>query len=97
MTLRLTQPLTEISTINLPGGKVQPVRKVNNLTANCEKTVYKIVVGFSIGGVEPSSSATGELVRYKKDPEENQMLTTELDKKRKQRGKNLEQLTLRQK
>jgi hypothetical protein len=40
-----------------------------------------IVVGFSTGGVDPSSSATRELVRYKEDPEDNQMLTAELDTK----------------
>jgi hypothetical protein len=31
-----TQPLTEISTRNIPGGKGQPTRKADNLTAICE-------------------------------------------------------------
>jgi hypothetical protein len=31
--LRSTQPLTEMSTRNLPGGKGRPARKVDNLTA----------------------------------------------------------------
>jgi hypothetical protein len=35
-----TQPLTEMSTRNLPGGKGRPVRKVDNLTAIREPTVY---------------------------------------------------------
>jgi hypothetical protein len=36
MVLGLTQPLTEMSTRNLPGGKGRPVRKADNLTAICE-------------------------------------------------------------
>jgi hypothetical protein len=39
MALVLTQPLTEMSTRNLPGGKERPARKANNLTAVCEPTV----------------------------------------------------------
>jgi hypothetical protein len=39
MTLELTQPLTEMSTRNLPGGKGRPVPKVDNLTAICEPVV----------------------------------------------------------
>jgi hypothetical protein len=41
MALEYTQPLTEISTRNLPGSKGRPTRKPN-LTAICEPTVYKI-------------------------------------------------------
>jgi hypothetical protein len=33
MTLGSTQPLTEMSTWNLPGGKGRPAPKVDNLTA----------------------------------------------------------------
>jgi hypothetical protein len=36
MTLGPTQPLTEMSTRNIPGGKGRPVRKADNLTAICE-------------------------------------------------------------
>jgi hypothetical protein len=36
MTLGLTQPLTEVNTGNLPGGKAQPARKADNLTAISE-------------------------------------------------------------
>jgi hypothetical protein len=42
MALGLTQPLTEMSTRNLPGGKGQVVRKNDNFTAICELTVYKM-------------------------------------------------------
>jgi hypothetical protein len=34
-----TQPLTEMSTRNLPGGKWCPERGADNLTAICEPTV----------------------------------------------------------
>jgi hypothetical protein len=37
--LGLTQPLTEMSTRDLPGNKMWPVRKADNLTAICEPTV----------------------------------------------------------
>jgi hypothetical protein len=36
MVLGSTQPLTEISIRNLPGGKERPVCKAQNLTAICE-------------------------------------------------------------
>jgi hypothetical protein len=36
LALRSTQPLTEMSTRNLPGGKGWSVRKADNLTAICE-------------------------------------------------------------
>jgi hypothetical protein len=42
MTLGSTQPLSEMSTRNLPGGggdKGRPARKANNLTAICEPIV----------------------------------------------------------
>jgi hypothetical protein len=39
MTLRWTQPLTEMSTRNLPGGKERPALKADNLIAICEPTV----------------------------------------------------------
>jgi hypothetical protein len=42
MALGSTQPLTEMSTRSLPGGKGRPARKVDNLTAICELTVYKM-------------------------------------------------------
>jgi hypothetical protein len=36
MALWSTQPLTEMSTRDLPGDKGQPVRKADNLTAICK-------------------------------------------------------------
>jgi hypothetical protein len=39
MALGSTQPLTEMSTRNLLGGKGQPARKADNLTANCEPII----------------------------------------------------------
>jgi hypothetical protein len=39
MTLGSTQPLTEMSTRNLPGGEGRPARKTDNLTAICAPTV----------------------------------------------------------
>jgi hypothetical protein len=39
MTQGSTQPLAEMSTRNLPGGKGQPARKADNLTAIFEPIV----------------------------------------------------------
>jgi hypothetical protein len=39
MALGSTQPLTEMSTRNLPGGKGPQAREADNLTAICEPTV----------------------------------------------------------
>jgi hypothetical protein len=39
MALESTQPLTEMSTRNLPGGKGRPARKADNLTAIYEPIV----------------------------------------------------------
>jgi hypothetical protein len=39
MTLGLTQPLTEMSARNLPGGKKRPPHKVETLAAICEPNV----------------------------------------------------------
>jgi hypothetical protein len=39
MALGSTQPLTEMSTKNLPGGNGRPARKADNLTAICEPIV----------------------------------------------------------
>jgi hypothetical protein len=42
MALGSTQPLTEMSTRNLPKGKGQPVHKADNLITICEPTVQKM-------------------------------------------------------
>jgi hypothetical protein len=39
MGLGSTQPLTEMSTRNLPGGKKRPARRADNLVAICELNV----------------------------------------------------------
>jgi hypothetical protein len=39
MAMGSTQPLTEMSIRNLPGGKARPARKADNLTAICEPIV----------------------------------------------------------
>jgi hypothetical protein len=41
MSLGSTQPLTEMSTRNLAGGKKRPERKADNLAAICEPNVWK--------------------------------------------------------
>jgi hypothetical protein len=38
----LTQPLTEMSIRNIPGGKGRPTREADNLTVICEPTVKKL-------------------------------------------------------
>jgi hypothetical protein len=42
MALGSTQPLTEMSTRNIPGDEGRPAREADNLTANCEPIVYKM-------------------------------------------------------
>jgi hypothetical protein len=41
MALGLTQPLTEMSTRNVHGGKGRPARKADNLTAVCEPIIQR--------------------------------------------------------
>jgi hypothetical protein len=42
MALGSTQPLTEMSTRNIPEGKGHPARKADSLTAICEPIAYKM-------------------------------------------------------
>jgi hypothetical protein len=42
MALGSTQPLTEMTTRNIPGGEKRPARKADNLTAICEPIIYKM-------------------------------------------------------
>jgi hypothetical protein len=42
MALQSTQPLTEMNTRNLPGGKGRPTCKAENLTVICEPIVQKM-------------------------------------------------------
>jgi hypothetical protein len=43
MALGSTRPLTEMSTMNLPGGKERPAHKADNLTVICEPIFWKIL------------------------------------------------------
>jgi hypothetical protein len=42
MAMGSAQPLTEMRTRNLRGGKVRPAHKADNLTAICEPIIYKM-------------------------------------------------------
>jgi hypothetical protein len=57
--LRSTQPLTEMSTRNIPGGEGRPALKAGNLTAICEPIVYKNV------GASTSHSPMGLTASYR--------------------------------
>jgi hypothetical protein len=41
MTLGSVQPITEMSTRNIPGGKREPARKADNLTAVCVRRLSR--------------------------------------------------------
>jgi hypothetical protein len=51
MVLGSTQPLTEMSTRNLPEGKGRPVRKAHNLIDIYEPIVYK-----NVGALTPENT-----------------------------------------
>jgi hypothetical protein len=59
MSLESTQPLTEMSTRNLSGGKGRPARKANNFTAICEPTVYKMWEPRRLTTYVPTRPVTG--------------------------------------
>jgi hypothetical protein len=42
MALGSTQPATEVSTRNLPGGKGRPARNADNHTAICQPIIWKM-------------------------------------------------------
>jgi hypothetical protein len=58
--LGLTQPLTEMGTMNLTGGKGRTARKADNLTAICEPTVFTKCGSLDVSQpYGPSCSVTG--------------------------------------
>jgi hypothetical protein len=70
MAIRSTEPLTEISTRNLPRGKGRPARKADNLTVICEPIVYKMwetpqpVTGIGLPFFTISARARTHLICY---------------------------------
>jgi hypothetical protein len=52
MALGSTQPLTEMSTRNFPGGKKRPARRADNVAANYEPNVWNV-------GTSPSRNPKG--------------------------------------
>jgi hypothetical protein len=59
MTLGSTQPLIEMSTRNLPGGKKRLARKADNLVANCEPECLKMWEPQPLATLRASTACTG--------------------------------------
>jgi hypothetical protein len=59
MALRSVQPITEISTRNLPGGKKRPARRADNLAAICEPIVQKMWEPQPLAILRASTACTG--------------------------------------
>jgi hypothetical protein len=59
MALGSTQPLTEMSTRNLPGGKKRPARRADNLAAICEPNVWKMWEPQPLTTLRASTACTG--------------------------------------
>jgi hypothetical protein len=65
MALGSTQPLTEMSIRNLPGGLRRPARKSHNLTAICEPIVQRKFGGLDVSHpFGPSRTVTGIVLPY---------------------------------
>jgi hypothetical protein len=64
MALWSTQPLTEISTGNLPGVKGRPARKAENVTVIYERVVYKMWEPRRLTSYGLSLLVTGIFFRY---------------------------------
>jgi hypothetical protein len=59
MALGFTQPLTEMSTKNLPEDRERPTRKDDNLTATCDPTDFIIWDHQCLKSYRPPRSVTG--------------------------------------
>jgi hypothetical protein len=59
MGLGSTQPLTEISTRNFPGGKKRPARRAENLAAICEPNVCKLWEPQPLTTLRATTACTG--------------------------------------
>jgi hypothetical protein len=59
MALGSTQPVTELSTRNIPGGKKRPAYRADNLTAICEPHVWKIWEPQPLATLRASTACTG--------------------------------------
>jgi hypothetical protein len=64
MALESTQPLTEMSTRNFPGGKKRAARRADNLTAVCEPNVCKLWEPQPLTTLRASTACTGIALPY---------------------------------
>jgi hypothetical protein len=59
MILGSTQPLTEISTRNIPGGKKRPAHRADNLSAICELNICKLWEPEPLTTLRATTACTG--------------------------------------
>jgi hypothetical protein len=59
MALGSTQPVTQMSTRNLPGGKRRPAPKADKFTDNCEPIIWKMCKPRCLTTLGPPRPVTG--------------------------------------
>jgi hypothetical protein len=64
MDLGSTLPLTEMSTMNLHGGKWRPALKADNLTIICEPIVWRKCVSLDFSQLDGPSRPVGYLYLF---------------------------------